>query len=416
MTTSAELLNALKIDRNVAPPPSRKGLWIGLAVAGVVLVVGAVIALRAGKPVAVRTAEVVAIGTGGAASAAVLDASGYVVARRMATVSAKITGRVREVLIEEGQKVKEGQVLARLDPVDAEAQRALSASQLAASESQIASVQAQLTQAEADAARLATLVQQSLVSRAQYEQALAQRDTLRAQLATARRNAQVAAASLRIADNGVDNTVVRAPFDGVIIAKAAQPGEIVSPLSAGGGFTRTGIGTLVDMESLEVEVEVGEAYIGRVKPGMPTQTALNAYPDWKIPGKVIAIIPAADRGKATVKVRVSLDARGDPRIVPDMGARVSFLEEADAQRRNETETTGVLVPAAAIVRRGDKDVAFVVSGGKVVERPLVLGRTLGDDRQVLRGLSAGEQVVLEPPEALADGMRVTRADDDEEQQ
>lgn len=208
MTTSAELLNALKIDRNVAPPPSRKGLWIGLAVAGVVLVVGAVIALRAGKPVAVRTAEVVAIGTGGAASAAVLDASGYVVARRMATVSAKITGRVREVLIEEGQKVKEGQVLARLDPVDAEAQRALSASQLAASESQIASVQAQLTQAEADAARLATLVQQSLVSRAQYEQALAQRDTLRAQLATARRNAQVAAASLRIADNGVDNTVV----------------------------------------------------------------------------------------------------------------------------------------------------------------------------------------------------------------
>jgi len=416
MTTSAELLNALKIDRNAAPPPSRKGLWIGLAVAGLVLVVGAVIALRAGKPVAVRTAEVVAIGTGGAASAAVLDASGYVVARRMATVSAKITGRVREVLIEEGQKVKEGQVLARLDPVDAEAQRALSASQLAASESQIASVQAQLTQAEADAARLATLVQQSLVSRAQYEQALAQRDTLRAQLATARRNAQVAAASLRIADNGVDNTVVRAPFDGVIIAKAAQPGEIVSPLSAGGGFTRTGIGTLVDMESLEVEVEVGEAYIGRVKPGMPTQTALNAYPDWKIPGKVIAIIPAADRGKATVKVRVSLDARGDPRVVPDMGARVSFLEEADAQRRNETETTGVLVPAAAIVRRGDKDVAFVVSGGKVVERPLVLGRTLGDDRQVLRGLSAGEQVVLEPPETLADGMRVTRADDDEEQQ
>lgn len=414
MTTSAELLNALKIDRNVAPPPSRKGLWIGLAVAGLVLVVGAVIALRAGKPVAVRTAEVVAIGTGGAASAAVLDASGYVVARRMATVSAKITGRVREVLIEEGQKVKEGQVLARLDPVDAEAQRALSASQLAASESQIASVQAQLTQAEADAARLATLVQQSLVSRAQYEQALAQRDTLRAQLATARRNAQVAAASLRIADNGVDNTVVRAPFDGVIIAKAAQPGEIVSPLSAGGGFTRTGIGTLVDMESLEVEVEVGEAYIGRVKPGMPTQTALNAYPDWKIPGKVIAIIPAADRGKATVKVRVSLDARGDPRIVPDMGARVSFLEEAAPQQRNET--TGVLVPAAAIVRRGDKDVAFVVSGGKVVERPLVLGRTLGDDRQVLRGLSAGEQVVLEPPETLADGMRVTRAADDEEQQ
>ena len=411
MTSNADLLNSLKIDRS-APPPraSRRRLWIALAVAGaVVLALAAGFALRGGRPARVQVAEATAIGNGAAAAASVLDASGYVVARRMATVSAKVTGKVREVLIEEGQKVAAGQVLARLDPVDADAQRQLAASQLAAARSQIGSVQAQLKQAEADSVRLSALAAQQLVSRAQAEQAISQRDALRAQLATAQRNAQVAADSLRIADNGVDNTVVRAPFAGVIIAKAAQPGEIVSPLSAGGGFTRTGIGTVVDMQSLEVEVEVGEAYIGRVRPGMPTQTVLNAYQDWKIPGHVIAIIPAADRGKATVKVRVSLDAKGDPRIVPDMGARVSFLDETPAPAQR---TPGVLVPARAITARGGKDVAFVVQDGKAVQRALTLGRTLGDDREVLSGLAGGEQVVLDPPETLADGARVAAAHED----
>ncbi len=409
MNTSADLLNSLKIDRNAPPPPpSRKGLWIGLAVVGVaVLAAAGVFALRGGKGVEVSVAEATAIGGAGAGNASVLDATGYVVARRMATVSAKVTGRVREVLIEEGQKVEEGQVLARLDPVDAQAQRALSESQLAASQSQIASVQAQLKEAEANAARLSTLVAQKLVSRAQFEQAVATRDALRAQLATTQRNAQVARDGLRIADNGVDNTIVRAPFAGVVIAKSAQPGEIVSPLSAGGGFTRTGIGTIVDMASLEVEVEVGEAFIGRVKPGMRTETILNAYQDWKIPGRVIAIIPAADRGKATVKVRVGLDAKGDPRIVPDMGARVGFLE--DAKPAQADAKPGVLVPAAAIAQRGDRDVAFVVNGGMASLRKLTLGRTLGEDREVLAGVAGGEQVVLDPPETLADGARVTVA-------
>ena len=409
MTTSADLLNSLKIDRSAPPPPpSRKGLWIGLAVAGVaVLAAAGVFALRGGKGIEVSVAEATAIGASSGGSASVLDATGYVVARRMATVSAKVTGRVREVLIEEGQKVEEGQVLARLDPVDAQAQRALSESQLAASQSQIASVQAQLKEAEANAARLSTLVAQKLVSRAQFEQAVATRDALRAQLATTQRNAQVARDGLRIADNGVDNTIVRAPFAGVVIAKSAQPGEIVSPLSAGGGFTRTGIGTIVDMDSLEVEVEVGEAFIGRVKPGMRTETILNAYQDWKIPGRVIAIIPAADRGKATVKVRVGLDAKGDPRIVPDMGARVGFLE--DAKPAQADAKPGVLVPAAAIAQRGDRDVAFVVNGGMASLRKLTLGRTLGEDREVLAGVAGGEQVVLDPPETLADGARVTLA-------
>src|SRR5690606_9083138 len=313
MNTNADLLKSLKIDRSAPPPPSRKGLWIGLGIALAVLLLAIAGWLLFGgrKPLQVETAVAVSLASGGG-SASVLDASGYVVARRMATVSAKITGRVRDVRIEEGMRVEQGQVMATLDQIDADAQRDLAASQLAAARSQIAGAQAQLKEAEASAARLSTLVAQKLVSRAQYDQAVASRDTLRAQLATAQRNAQVARDSLRIADHGVDNTIVRAPFAGVVIAKAAQPGEIVSPLSAGGGFTRTGIGTIVDMDSLEVEVDVGEAYIGRVHPQMPVEATLNSYPDWKIPAEVIAIIPTADRGKATVKVRVALkqkDAR-----------------------------------------------------------------------------------------------------------
>lgn len=411
MNSSADLLKELRIDRSALPPPSsRRGWWIALAIAAAVLVLalaGWALFRRDSAPI-VATAQVVAIGNGGG-SASVLDATGYVVARRMATVSSKITGKVREVLIEEGQSVTAGQVMATLDPIDAAAQRDLAASQVGAARSQAGSVQAQLREAEANAARLGTLVKQQLVSRSQYDQAIAQRDSLRAQLTTAQRNTQVAGNQLRIAEHGVDNTIVRAPFAGVVIAKAAQPGEIISPLSAGGGFTRTGIGTIVDMDSLEVEVDVGEAFIGRVQPKMPVEATLNAYPDWKIPAEVIAIIPTADRGKATVKVRVALKVR-DARIVPDMGVRVSFLEQA--QRANATATKpGILAPAAAIVQRDGDDVAFVLNQRNVQRRTLKLGRTLGDDREVLDGLAGGDTVVLDPPDELADGARVRVAAD-----
>ena len=411
MNTKADLLRELRIDRTPTPPPSRRGLWIGLGIAAAVLVLaGLAWALLGGtRATEVRTTTAVATGGGGGA-ASVLDASGYVVARRMATVSAKITGRVREVLIEEGMAVEEGQVMATLDPVDADAQHDLARAQLSAARSQVEGVQAQLVEAEANARRLSSLVEGQLVSRAQYEQAIAQRDSLRAQLATARRNAQVAAEGLRISDIGVDNTIVRAPFAGVVIAKAAQPGEIVSPLSAGGGFTRTGIGTLVDMDSLEVEVDVGEAYIGRVQPAMPVEATLNAYPDWKIPAEVIAIIPTADRGKATVKVRVALKEK-DPRIVPDMGVTVSFLEQAPEP--GEDEPRGVRVPAAAVVARDGGSAVFVVSGSggdaAAELRRVTAGGAAGDQRTILSGLAPGEAVVLDPPAALADGDRVTVA-------
>ena len=408
MNKAADLLNELRIDRGApAPASSRRGLWLTLGIGAAVLAIPIALAAWAlfgrDDAVKVQTAQVVAIG-GSGGNASVLDATGYVVARRMATVSSKVTGKVLEVMIEEGQKVAAGDIMARLDPVDANAQRALAVSQVAAARSEIGSVRAQLNEAEANAVRMDRLVQAKLVSTSQHDQAIADRDALRAQLATAEQNAQVAQSQLRIADQDVDNTVVRAPFAGVVIAKAAQPGEIVSPLSAGGGFTRTGIGTIVDMDSLEIEVEVGEAFIGRVQPKMPVEATLNAYPDWKIPAEVIAIIPAADRGKATVKVRIALKVK-DPRIVPEMGVRVSFLEPARPAPA-VAEAPGVLAPAAAIASRDGKDVAFVVADEKVSQRALKLGRSLGDDREVLDGLAGGDTVVLDPPKDLADGERV----------
>ncbi|MFA6312587.1 MAG: efflux RND transporter periplasmic adaptor subunit [Sterolibacterium sp.] len=400
MDDRRELLNGLRIDRTPAAP-AKIAPWIGLA-AAVVLIGAAYGAWRMSQDHAVQVRTAVAARIGGNTS--VLDATGYLTARRMATVSSKITGKVKQVMIEEGQRIKAGQVMATLDPIDADAQRQLAHSQLAVLRSQLGSVRAQLKLAEADAARYQDLATRQFVGAAQVEQYVSQRDALRAQLETAQRNVQVAADQVRIADQGMDNTVIRAPFSGVVIAKAAQPGEMVSPLSAGGGYTRTGIGTLVDMDSLEIEVDVNEAYIGRVLPKMPVEAVLNAYPEWKIPAEVIAIIPSADRSKATVKVRIAL-LNKDTRMVPEMGVKVSFREAAKAAGAQQNE--GVRVPGAAIAQRDGKAVAFVVGAEQKIERrALTLGRAMGEDRQVLAGLNAGDAVVLSPPAALADGAQV----------
>jgi RND family efflux transporter MFP subunit len=409
MNANADLLQQLRIDRSSEPPASSLRWWLALIGALVAVALGVALWFVFGRDraIEVRTSEAIAIGGGtGNASASVLDATGYVVARRTATISSKITGRVREVMIEEGQRVAAGEVMATLDPIDAEAQRTLARSQLEAARSQIGSVQAQRNEAEANAVRLGKLVGQKLISRAEYDQAIAQRDALRAQLLAAKNNAQVAGDSLRIADNNVDNATVRAPFAGVVIAKAAQPGEIVSPLSAGGGFTRTGIGTIVDMDSLEVEVDVGEAYIGRVQPKMPVEATLNAYPEWKIPAEVIAIIPAADRAKATVKVRIALNQR-DERIVPDMGVRVSFLnplEPAAAAKAAAPKPVGMLVPIDAIAQRKidgrDADVVFVFADGKAMLTQVQTGEVRDQQRVVVSGLAPGDIVISAPPADL----------------
>jgi RND family efflux transporter MFP subunit len=396
---TSDLLKELRIDREVAPRRAR-GRWLVIGV-GVLLLLAAggwLLRARLAPPV-VRTVTVRAAATAGGASS-VLDASGYVTARRQATVSAKITGKVTEVLIEEGQRVKEGAVLARLDDTEARAQLVLARAQLAAARSQEGEIRAMLAQAERDHTRQQELYSRQLVPAQALDAALAQRDMLRARLANNVEQVRVAAESVSVAEVQLDNTVIRAPFSGVVVAKSAQPGEMISPISAGGGFTRTGIGTIVDMDSLEIQVDVNESFINRVTAEQPVEATLNAYPDWKIPGSVIAIIPTADRSKATVKVRIAITSK-DPRIVPDMGARVAFLTAKEADR--PAPTPAVFVPADAVRGEGSAAAVFVYTGERVERRPVTLGQAAGAEREVVGGLRAGERVVVAPPPALKDG-------------
>jgi RND family efflux transporter MFP subunit len=313
----------------------------------------------------------------------------------MATVSAKTTGKVREVRIEEGQKVAEGEILAILDPVDADAAQALTAQ-----------YRAQLVQHRHDSTRLQSLAKQGLVSKQAAEQARTLVESASAQLEAQQKQAAAAEAQAVQAKVNFDYTVVRAPFAGVVTTKDAQVGEIISPLSAGGGFTRTGVGTIVDMDSLEVDVDVNEAYIGRVKPDMAAEAVLDAYPDWKIPAHVIAVVPTADRGKATIKVRVALEQK-DARIVPDMGVRVSFLEEN--AKTGTAPLQGVLVPATAIVQRDGHDVVFVLDGERVHQRTVTpAAQTYGDLRLLPAAVSAGESVVVSPSAGLHDGADIVK--------
>ena len=399
MNSSAELLKELRIDRRPGVT-RRKRRWPWF-VGGAVVLMLLLMFLMGGRPVVVETAKARSAAEGGPAS--VLDASGYVTARRIATVSSKITGKVREVLIEEGQRVTEGQVLARLDPVDADAQHSLSQSQLASAQSQLAEAQAQLRLSERNLVRQRELAAKQLVAASSLDAAVAERDSRAARLVSLQRGVRVARDQVQIAGLGQDNTVIRAPFSGVIVTKAAQPGEMISPISGGGGSIRTGIGTLVDMDSLEVQVDVNEAYIGRVQPSMPVEAVLNAYPEWKIPGDVIAIIPTADRSKATVKVRIQLKTK-DARIVPDMGVRVSFLE---ATKAGAPPPSGVWVPARAVVTKDGKSAVFVVVDGKASRVDVTAGEVRDVDQMITKGLKGGETVVLGPSDKLKDGSRVT---------
>jgi RND family efflux transporter MFP subunit len=356
------------------------------------------------RPLEVQTAMAQSTASN-AGAGAVLQATGYVTARRQATVSAQITGTLTHVLIEEGDHVKLGQIVARLDDAQYKAALEAARTQAAAAHALVAQFQAQLVQNGKDAERQESLVTKGLVAKQAAEQARTLVDTTRAQLVSQQRQAASAEAQVVEARVNFDYCVIRAPFDGVITTKDAQVGEIISPFSAGGGFTRTGVGTIVDMDSLEVDVDVNEAYIGRVKPNMPAEAVLDAYPDWKIPAHVIAIVPAADRGKATVKVRVALEQK-DSRIVPNMGVRVSFLEQKQDHPAAQAPK-GALVPASAIVQRDGHEVVFVVSG-EVAQQHTVTpaASSQGDLRLLPAGVQVGDTVVVSPPTALQDGMRV----------
>ena len=308
----ANLLNELRIQHTERDDGGGPPRWLWPVVAAVVVVLLLAAAggwLWATRPVVVQAATATAPAGGAGPAGTVLQATGYVTPRRRATVSTQITGTLTQVLIEEGDRVEKGQVLARLEDSALRAGLGAARANLASAQAQVVTAQAQLTQAQADARRQDELVASGMVTKQAAEQARTAVATGVAQLDGRRREADAANAALTQAQVNFDYTVVRAPFAGVVTEKAAQVGEIVSPLSAGGGFTRTGVGTIVDMDSLEVEVDVSEAYIGQVQAGMPAEAVLDAYPDWKIPAHVIAIVPAADRGKGTVKVRVALDQK-----------------------------------------------------------------------------------------------------------
>jgi RND family efflux transporter MFP subunit len=405
------LLSQLRIDRSEREQPQPTRRWPWLAALALVLVLTAIgfWLFKSRQPtVAVHTAMAQPMTSGGPPSASVLDATGYVTARREATVSAQITGTLIEVLIEEGDHVKVGQVLARLDDTQQKAALAQADAQLQSARALLVQYQSQFAQSQRDLKRAEDLVQRKLVSEQAVEQAHTLVDTGSAQLESQRRQIELAAANVRSAQVQLDYCTIHAPFTGVVIAKAAQVGEIVSPFSAGGGFTRTGIGTLVDMDSLEVEVDVNEAYINRVQPKQPVDSVLNAYPDWKIPSHVIAIIPTADRSKATVKVRIGIDSKDD-RIVPDMGVRVSFLEEKKPVEANARAPVGVLVPSSALRRDGDRDFLFVMKDHKAKRRVVTLGGVFGSSRQVESGVSPGESVIVDAPAELQDDATVAVA-------
>jgi RND family efflux transporter MFP subunit len=409
MTDKASLLNQLRIDRGGVARLERRPPWRWLLAGTLVLGVAVaawVISSRA-SGVSVRAVTVRASLAGGAsAGASLLDASGYVVARREATVSSKVTGKVIEVLIEEGQKVEKDQVIARLDDSNARATLAYALAQNQHAEASLTAARVAHEDAKVLHDRNVDLVPKGWISQTDFDKSKASYHAAQSALELATRAVEVARANLAVAQRAVDDTVVRAPFAGVVTVKAAQPGEMVSPVSAGGGFTRTGIGTIVDMDSLEVEVDVSENFIGAVRAGQATAITLNAYPDQPIPGEVIAVIPTADRAKATVKVRIRFK-EPDPRLLPQMGVRVSFLSAQEAVAQNAPEPPqAVVVPATAVQANGAMGVAFVIRGDAVERRVVRLGARRGDDQVILTGIASGDRLAIGDFSQLGDNVKI----------
>ena len=405
------LLSELRIDRSEEASSSGRPIkwFVAIAVVAGVGFVGLYIDLpteAAMTPVRTVVAQTVAAAPAGDS---VLDATGYVVARRQATVSAKVTGKVLEVLVEEGMTVAAGQLLAQLDDSIPRAQLELSESQHAAARAGLDEMRVQLRQAQLDLTRTRGLAERNLASQADLDRDTLSVEALNARLARTQQELNVAERSMAVQRQMVSDMQIRAPFPGVVIAKDAQPGEMISPVSAGGGFTRTGICTIVDMDSLEVEVDVNEAYINRVYSGQPATIALNAYPNDPMPARVIATIPAADRNKATVRVRIGFVER-DARVLPDMGVKVAFLNEGAAPRAAATPS-GVLLPGAAVADRGGDAHVWVVRDERVSRRAVEVGETRGARLLIVAGLTGGERVVASvaegPAEALTEGARVS---------
>lgn len=402
MTPPTPSLDDLRIKRPDRPAPrSPLPLLVGL-----ILVLGAGVAtwwaLRA-KPVEVRTATARELAAGGDTGRTVLNASGYVTARREATVSSKVTGKVTEILIEEGDKVASNQVLARLDDSNVLGNLQLAQAQLAAAKTSLDETRVRLKEAGQELERQKALLGRNVSTQADYDHAEAAALAYKARLAQQETAVTVADRTVAIWQQQEDDTVIRAPFSGIVTSKNAQPGEMISPMSAGGGFTRTGICTIVDMDSREIEIDVNESYINRVAPGQEVEATLDAYPEWKIPCKVIAIIPTADRQKSTVRVRVGFDQL-EPRILPEMAVKVAFRDTGAAPAAGSTRL--VVVPKSAVLSRDGHDVVFVVAGGRAERRAVTVAGVQGEEATLSAGVSGGEKVATEAPPGLSDGAAV----------
>lgn len=402
MNDKIDRLSELKIDRSEQPQEPRRWPWILAGVVVAAAVVGFMLRAILNGPIDV-TAETVRLTQTGSGASSVLDASGYVVARRQATVSSKIAGKILDVLIEEGMRVEKDQIVARLDASSQNALLALAQAQAGSARAALVEIQAQLTQAELDLARSEELHRRQLTSNAELDAARANAETLLARLASGRENVVVAQRNIDVSQDQLNNTVIRAPFAGVVVTKNAQPGEMISPISAGGGFTRTGICTIVDMTSLEIEVDVNEAYIQRVQSGQPVDAVLDAYPDWNIPAEVIAIVPTADRQKATVRVRIGFRER-DERVLRDMGVKVAFL----GGNGDSAETTQANIYINRDALRSDNEGSFVwiVRNDSVQRRAVSSGPSSSRGQQVTSGLSPGDRIIVAEEEPLTNGQTV----------
>jgi len=403
------LIGSLKIDRRVGLPTVQYRYFgaLFLIIASIFLIW---IFARGPSPVSIGVAYARPAIDGRASGAALLEASGYVVARREATVSSKITGRVTQLLIEEGQQVVAGQVIARLDASNALSALDQATAEIGAADAGVTLARVTEASSRSKFVRMEALSRSGWISkqslddgRAAYEGAQSNTELMKRQVAVAR-------AAGRVLEQSVDDTIVRAPFSGVVTVKAAQVGEIVSPISAGGGFTRTGICTIVDMHSLEVEVDVAESYIDRVVGGMPASVRLNAYPDWEIPAEVAAVVPTGDRSKSTIKVRIRLKVE-DPRIIPEMGGKVSFLNSTVAPSQPAAGSVAIPVDAVLPSSGGQYRVFVIGTDLRLEDRVVRVGEKRGDNWIVLAGLRAGERVALKRGAELRANMRVRLNDE-----
>jgi len=408
MPSDTHSLEQLKIDKRAKDHGRIPGFVWGLAA---LLAAGAVLAWwwpwwpRAGRAVEVTVAAVEEE-RNEPAGGTVLNASGYVTARRRATVSSKVTGRVVEVLVEEGKPVRKGQVLARLDATTAERYLSLAEAELQATRRAAAETSVRLDQARLTLKRTEQLRAEGIANQADLDAASSEVKALDARLALSQEQVRVSERQVAVRQNDIADATIVAPFDGVAISKDAQPGEMISPVSAGGGFTRTGICTVVDMTSLEIEVDVNESYIHRVTPGQRVEATLDAYPEWKIPAKVITMVPTADRQKATVLVRIAFDTL-DPRILPDMGVKVAFFGAEAAAPVAATAGPALRLPKMAVRTDAGATVVWVVgSDGRLERRAVRPGRVTEDRVIVESGVAPGERVVVTSSGPLNAGARV----------